>query len=419
MAMPKWEKKLLDWITAHMAGVVLAAAVLLGGYARFQLRHFASGDFERFLYGWYAGIAHLGGLGALSQQIGNYNIPYQLCIALLTYLPLPSLYAYKLLSIFFDALLAAAAGLLAFRIGPQRPERRLWSGVIAASVVWCSPLVVLNSAAWAQCDSIYTFFAVAALAVLILTEKPLPALVLLGVAFAFKLQAIFLLPFFLIVWFAQRRFSILNFAAIPGMMLLLSVPGLLAGRGWTEVFGLYGRQAAQNPELGANYPSPWVLFGNFIEEQQHWGYDYQAVAMIACLLALGIACCMLAKTPGWHSPTGLLYTAFISVYTCVLLLPAMHERYGYLYEILAILVMVLWPKTGKYCAALVCISLVTYGGFLQAEWSDLYRIDLQFLAIANVAVYFAYLTDYLRRLRAGFALAAPQAAGAVPEQTQS
>ena len=83
--------------------------------------------------------------------------------------------------------------------------------------------------------------------------------------------------------------------------------------------------------------------------------------------------------------------AFLLIYTCVLFLPSMHERYGYLYEILAILLAVLIPKTIPLCVGLLCVSLNTYGAFLFGI-----PIQLPLLSCVNIAVYMAYIFIFKR-----------------------
>ena len=94
----------------------------------------------------------------------------------MTYLPFPSLYMYKGLSMVFDIVLAAAVGWMVWRLGQRRSKP---AAVLAYAAVFLLPTTILNSGFWAQCDSIYTSFIVLAL-VCLFFDRPLSAFVLLA-----------------------------------------------------------------------------------------------------------------------------------------------------------------------------------------------------------------------------------------------
>lgn len=62
--------------------------------------------------------------------------------------------------------------------------------------------------------------------------------------------------------------------------------------------------------------------------------------------------------------TNMLYMVFLLTYSAILFLPTMHERYGYIYEILSILVALKCKKTWAPALALQLIAIRTYGKFL-------------------------------------------------------
>lgn len=147
--MTKIERQIADYIASHLISVAFVVVTVLGILIRIPLRYQISGDAGVFLLPWYETILENG----IESPVGNYNLPYQFAIYIMTKLPLKPLYAYKLLSCGFDLLLAAICALLIFKI------TRKWDRTLLGyCAVLLSPVVILNSAAWAQCDSIYVFF---------------------------------------------------------------------------------------------------------------------------------------------------------------------------------------------------------------------------------------------------------------------
>lgn len=136
-------------------GVVIT---LLAVLVRFRVRGFCSADMEGYLLPWYDQIKAGGGLSMLKQQVGDYNILFQVGIALMTYIKnVNPIFLYKGFSILFDFLLAALAGLMAYELDEKKKPAR---SVIVYAVVLFFPTVLLNSSFWGQSDSVYTFFVI-------------------------------------------------------------------------------------------------------------------------------------------------------------------------------------------------------------------------------------------------------------------
>lgn len=381
--MPNAERKILAWVDAHLTEIVALALSVMGLIMRLPLKDHISADGYFFLLPWYDRIKESG----LRVQVGDYNFLYQFLIYLMTKLSVEPLYAYKSLSILFDYLMAAGVGLLVWNLSKDR-----WKSVLAYGIAVLSPIVVLNSAAWGQCDSIFCCFAVFALLAL-LKEKWGLSMILLGLALSFKLQAIFLLPVFLFVYYQRRKFSLLYFGLIPVTMCLTGLPMAFFGRNLLDMFSIYSSQTGTYPFLSMNYPSIWLFLAQERSAEQFVLLKVPAMLLTVAILAVLMILWLRKKT----KPTGvnLLIMAFLMVFTCVLFLPSMHERYGYLYEILAIALAVLIPQTIPLCAGLVGISLCTYGSYLFKTET----FSLITLTVVNLVIYGGYLAIFFRQQR--------------------
>lgn len=382
--MLKTERKLLEWADRHLHLIVIAFVCVLGVAIRWPLREIVSGDSYYFLLPWYDRIKENG----LSQQVGDYNLLYQALIALLTHLPLKPLHAYKLLSVIFDYILAAGAGLLT---ASAAKEDKAWKGTIAFGAVLLSPLVVLNSAAWAQCDAIYTCFAVLSLLALY-KERHVLAMILLGLSLTFKLQAVFLLPLFLFVYYSRRRFSALLFLIVPLTMCAASLPSVFFGRSLGDVFLIYFNQTNSYPYMAMNYPSAWLLLVNGMSSSVYELLRLPAMVFTVAVLAMLMLYWLHRKI--MPDEQNLLIMAFLLSFACVLFLPSMHERYGFIYEILAIVLAVQLPRTAPLCVGLTAVTICTYGSYL-FKWES---IPLKTLAVLNLALFAAYAYTLCREM---------------------
>ena len=123
---------------------------------RIPLFKFVSGDMSGYLIVWYDTIKAYGGIHALNIQVGNYSVLYQTLIALMTYIPLSPVVLYKSLSVVFDYVLAVAVARFVY----EETGKNINKAVFSFAMVLLSPIVIMNSAMWGQCDSIFTSFLV-------------------------------------------------------------------------------------------------------------------------------------------------------------------------------------------------------------------------------------------------------------------
>lgn len=394
-------------------GLWLAVIIIfsVGTLIRFLLRDMTSLDSENFLVPWFNDIKEAGGFSGLGEQVGDYNILYQTIIALFTYIPLKALYAYKLFSCVFDVLLALMSAYTVFHLSSNNKPAL---AVTAFGLVYLSPIVFLNSAWWAQCDAIYTFFGLLSL-FLLAKKKDLAAAIVYSIAFTFKLQAIFLLPVIMFVLFMRKKSHMLFLLLIPVVMTVLSLAGLLSGRNASDVFTIYFSQTSIYKSVALNYPSVWGLASDTVyaasyfagkelisPEQLYNILKYPAIIITAA--ALCIYMLVWLKKNINIDLKSIIIMSFILSYTCVLLLPSMHERYGYIYEILALIIAFIDRKTIYLLCLMYTLTLITYIHFL----SDCYFMPISVLSAVNIFIYVMYMIKLNKLLLKNSASAMPQ-----------
>ncbi|MBR1471328.1 MAG: DUF2029 domain-containing protein [Lachnospiraceae bacterium] len=373
--MTKTEQKVLAWVKAH--GSLLAAVLvsILGMVMRYPLRNIVSSDAAVYLLPWFAEMKERGGLAALSSQIGDYSILYQFCIALMTYIPVEPLYQYKLLSVFFDYLLAAGIAVLVYGLydGTGNTAKKSRAAERAALVSYaltlCSMIVVMNSAAWGQCDSIYAALCIWSM-VFLLRERYAGAFVILGLAFGFKLHAVFIMPFFLFVYFYRKRFSVLYFVLIPAVMTACGIPGYVMGRKVWEGITVYVNHLPAG-QLYMVYPSFWAFLPDVEAGSDGFAfmdfYRYKPMALFFTVAVLAMLIMLLLYAKPRLEGRQAVSAAFLLVLSTVFFMPVMRDRYGFLYEMLAIPVAVLDRKTIPPALALHILMYFHYAGRLGQE----------------------------------------------------
>ena len=232
-----------------------AACVGCAIYARVALLPFESGDFTQYLLPWVRELGALSVKDALSTPIGNYNLPYIYYLTILSRFNVESLVHIKAFSCFFDVIMAYAVMRL---VMVCVEDRRLQ--LAAYIIVLLSPTIMIDSAMWAQCDSVYTALCIISVLAAVKGRGRLCAISWTA-AFCFKLQAVFVLPALAVALFMGKiRPKYLLW--IPAVYFISILPALIAGRGIAGCLNIYTNQVGYYKGLFFNAPTVWRLFGD-------------------------------------------------------------------------------------------------------------------------------------------------------------
>ncbi|MCZ4499284.1 MAG: hypothetical protein JWQ74_1837 [Marmoricola sp.] len=332
--------------------VAVLVAISVGAVAvRAASWDFVSFDYRDFLFSWFNQLDAGGGFRALDQVVGNYTPPYIYITAALTYLPMDSLHSIKLVSCALDFVLAAVIA----RFVWDR-YRDWWATAGAYAAVLFAPTVVLNSSAWAQSDVIYTTLMLTGV-YLYTREKPLPATVLMGLAFSFKLQFIFISPLLLVLWL-RGRMSLRHFFLIPATYVVCLVPAAIAGRSISEMLKIYVNQGNEYGALSLYAPSAYAfLHGTPPDWLSPVGV---LVAGVVVLASVGLL--WLTKVD-LDTETLVLVALYFTILV-PFLLPHMHDRYFYPADMLALLYALLRPQRWYLPVLVIGSSLICYFPYL-------------------------------------------------------
>ncbi len=334
------------------AGLLLAAMLLRGLCMNYETL-----DYQNFLTKWVQRLGEQGGFAGLRWNIGNYNVPYLYFLALFSYSSVRDLYLIKLLSVFFDVILAWGVMRLVYCFTSKTAK------VLAAFFVTLFlPTVVLNGALWGQCDSIYAAFAVWSI-YFALKKRPVLSVSFIAVSFAFKLQAVFLMPVFLIFIFA-RRMKWYHLLAFPAVYLFVVLPAILAGRPAADTILLYFRQAGSvGSGLNYNSPSAYAFIRSAADEAL-----LSKIGIIAAFVFLLVlfAFCYLQRRQ--LSDKALLTCSLLICVAVPFLLPHMHDRYFFIADVMSVAFAFVVPRLLHVPLCCSFASLLGYHAYLRMRY---------------------------------------------------
>ncbi len=370
------KNKKIDFNPAYMA--FLSILILISFIFRYSFLNVQSGDYIYWLSPWYDFIK-LHGISAFKYGFSNYTPLYTYFLGFFAILPINKLYAIKFLSIFFEFILA----FFVFLTIRKKYPNNLFIPLLAFTAVLIAPTVIINGAYWAQCDVIYTCFLVASVYFL-LKGKPFLSLMLYGVAFALKLQAIFLLPLFIILLF-KNKIKIWHFLSIPIVYFLTILPSAILGRPLKDLFLIYFNQAKDYNYLSLNAPSWYQWFSAAKFETLY--LPGLLIALISTLIFIFFVSKALPAQAGKKEMTNdnIIKIAFLSAILLPFLLPKMHERFFFPADIFSIIFAFYFPKYFLLPLFMQMISFLSYGPFLWGKSADFPLLAFGVLAIILAA----------------------------------
>ena len=301
----------------NLALLGLIALFALGLLARLFTGK-VTGDMSNFYFVWYQNILDNGVAVAFREHLIGYTPAFWYLFAGTTLLDpiLPRVTAIKLLPILFDCISTYFVYRIV-RIKYPTGNKPYW----AAGLFFVLPTLFINSAQWGQMDALYTTFLIISL-YFFLKEKPLLGMLAFGLSFTIKFQAIFFVPF-LVILLLKKKVRWWQFFLVPAVYVITCIPAVLLGSSWLDVLTIYLRQTALFSQLTVNAPNLYIFVP--------W-----EVAEPALRIGFIVAFCTLA---GWIiftaldkreiTPERMVLLALISVSLTPFVLPRMHERYFY------------------------------------------------------------------------------------------
>ena len=340
--------------------LIFASLLLVAIAIRVFLLHIVSPDITVFEGVWYDQFIEVGRIDAFKEIFYNYQPPLLYLIDVTTLFRfIPKEVAIKLISVIFD--FSAAFAVFKILAWKFPGENKKWIGFFGLLLL---PTVFVESGMWGQSDIIYTSFLIWSLYYL-LKGKNLPALFFFSVAFAFKLQALFFAPIFVILFF-RRKIPFWMFFIIPVVYFVSVVPAWLCGGPLGKLLTMYFTQFNTYQSLSMRAPNLYL----FINPGDAFELIVRLGMVITFLLVVAYIVLRLIKYKDLGTESLCVDTAMLTFFI-PFLLPKMHERYFFAGG-LFLLILAIFNRKFIWAAILAqASSLMAYIPYFSG-WSDLF-----------------------------------------------
>lgn len=342
--------------------VYFVIITILSLVMRYFLLDCVRGDFTNFLQPWYERIYN-GGIKELGKSFGDYTPAYYYLLYFISLFKIAPdsirvLHAIKWVSIFFDYLLAIFVSLICYELTKNRIKSLLSYALTVFGLT-----IFLNSSLWGQCDAIYASFAVISI-YFILKDKPNLSMIMFGISFSFKLQSVFILPVFFVL-FLRRRFKLRYLLWIPLIYSLFALPScFLADSFFTrfgEIWSIYFNQSANSySQLTLNAGTFYALiFTNFKKEE-----FISAFSLFLAIAIIGTYMFMIYRSKETFTKYTLMKIFVLFTMLVPYFLPHMHERYFFIADAIVIIYALINPKKFYIAILAVLNSMIGYMVYL-------------------------------------------------------
>ncbi|MEL7625535.1 MAG: hypothetical protein AAGU15_01585 [Anaerolineaceae bacterium] len=335
--------------------------------------YFTAGDYVLSFRPWSEYLVLNGGFAGIPTLQSDYNVAYLYILAFINYFPLSLLSKIKAVSFFFDFTTAIFIMLIIRHLFKLDKTKLL--PYLAYGVALFVPPVLLNSAVWGQCDIIYTCFIIIAI-YLFLTKKITWAFVSYGIALAFKLQALFVLPVLFLLYFKEKKFSALNFLLIPLVNFFIYIPAWILGKPLSEITSAYSTQVGEYLALVMNYSNFYSLLPN----------EYNYFSQTGIIILFGILMVfyiILFSDKVTVTNRDYIVVTMLTVMLCTYFLPAMHERYMFTVDLIAVIFLFIYPD--RFYVPLL-IWLINANAYLPALYGFGPIVNYQVMALAYLGL---------------------------------
>jgi Gpi18-like mannosyltransferase len=355
---------------------------------RISLYFYESGDYSHFLRRWISEYRTMTFVQGLATTVSNYNPPYMYILNIIARINVPDLVMIKTVSVFFDLLIA----FFVMKIVSLKTQR-LNMQILAFVLAFAIPTVIINSAMWGQCDSIYSAFAIGSF-YYGLVKRSKMSYAFMALAIAFKLQAAFLLPI-LPIFVITKNIRLRDCYIFFVVYLATLLPAIIAGMPLSEALFAYAEQAGYYSRLSLNMVNIW-RFINLPDNLVPIFYDGFATAgfFMTGAAVLGLMYFTYVHRSRLVDTVDFVRLAYLFAIIIPFMLPKMHDRYYYMADVLSVALLLFDRRRWYVPVVTIFCSLISYEYFL-IYWTGTEVMEYKYAVIALMFIIFIVLRDYV------------------------
>ena len=184
-----------------------------------------------------------------------------------------------------------------------------------------------------------------------------------AIAFGFKLQAVFVLPVFAVLWM-QGKFKWHHFLIFPAAYVVLVLPAVLLGRPFWDTVTLYFSQTGSIGDgLNYNSSSIFAILRNVADSAK--ASKTAVIVAFVYMLTVLVVCYVNRKR---LSDQAVLGAAVLLAVGIPFLLPHMHDRYFFCADILTLVLAFVSRPCSPAAALCQFASLLGYHAYLKMRF---------------------------------------------------
>lgn len=374
--------------------IVLSAAALV---MRIMFFEYLSGDMNSFLIPWFNFFKENGNLLALAKLSecpnNDYFYGYNTLLALSSYFKGEPINIIKTISLIFDFALAIGVSLVVYHFSKNK-----MTSLVAYLATLYAPTVFTNSAIWGQCDQIYTCIVVYAV-LLLLKKKNIWASLVIGIAFGFKIQTVFIIPLLGFMWL-NKKYRMWNLLLIPVGFFITILPSYLCGASFSAPFEVFSKQFGEYQAMNYGSGSMYAFMEMGLLKEC---FNKGTAIILALAIELFVLFVLFYNKIECNDKT-ILYVGTLYTLLTPFVLPHMHERYFFMADIF-ILIYVIANKKHYYLAPLMIFSSInTYTHFLTREYifKFLDQDSVRLSALINLTILIILFVDMKKIIKSNY-----------------